>query len=97
MHEVNLESALHQKYDKQKHLYKYNEFDNKINEYDNNDDEQYIMTPETRAIVYGMQARAVQNMLDFDYICRRKEPSVSSIVYEFAAGVHHRQFYWGNS
>ena len=57
----------------------------------------YTMTPNTRAIVYGMQARAVQNMLDFDYISQRSMPSVAAIVYTFASGIHHRQFYWGNS
>ena len=30
----------------------------------------YVMTPNTTAIVYGMQVQAVQNMLDFDYISR---------------------------
>ena len=29
----------------------------------------------TRAIVWGLQTRAVQGMLDFDYVCRRPEPS----------------------
>merc|ERR1719228_1515965 len=29
----------------------------------------------TRAIIWGLQTRAVQGMLDFDYVCRRTEPS----------------------
>ena len=48
----------------------------------------------TRAIVYGMQPAAVQNMLDFDYISRRATPSVVAIVYPFASGLSQRQFYW---
>jgi len=51
-------------------------------------------TPETRAIVYGMQMRAVQGMLDFDYMCKRKKPSVESMVFPFA-GNHLVKFYWG--
>jgi len=67
---------------------------NKLNKIDTS--KPYVMTSETKSIVYGMQAKAVQNMLDFDYICRRKRPSVQCIVYSFASGIHHRQFYWGS-
>ncbi|HDO19399.1 MAG TPA: ATP citrate synthase [Thermoplasmatales archaeon] len=35
---------------------------------------------ETQAIVYGNQQRAVQRMLDFDYLCRRKKPSVAAVI-----------------
>lgn len=31
----------------------------------------------------GLQPRAVQGMLDFDYICKRKTPSVAGIIYTF--------------
>jgi len=37
-----------------------------------------------------------KNMMDFDYVSRRKEPSAAAIVYRFAGGIHHRQFYWGS-
>lgn len=37
----------------------------------------------TKAIVWGMQTRAVQGMLDFDYVCSREEPSVAAMVYPF--------------
>lgn len=30
-----------------------------------------------------MQTRAVQGMLDFDYVCSREEPSVAAMVYPF--------------
>ncbi|CAK0844399.1 unnamed protein product, partial [Prorocentrum cordatum] len=33
-----------------------------------------------RAIVYGMQTKAVQRMLDFDTLCGRKAPSVAAII-----------------
>jgi len=52
-------------------------------------------TRETFCIVYGMQMRAVQGMLDFDYISKRKRPSVSAIVYTFASGIFYRQFWFG--
>ena len=35
-----------------------------------------LMDKNTKAIVFGFQTRAIQRMLDFDYICRREEPSV---------------------
>ncbi|SPQ95814.1 ATP citrate synthase [Plasmodiophora brassicae] len=54
-----------------------------------------LFTRSTTSIVYGMQAKAVQNMLDFDYICGRSVPSVSAIVYTFSAN-HYRKFYWGS-
>merc|ERR1740138_206375 len=51
-------------------------------------------TPETKSIVYGMQNRAVQGMLDFDFMCKRKKPSVSAMVFPFS-GNHYVKFYWG--
>ncbi|XP_033253301.1 ATP-citrate synthase-like isoform X3 [Drosophila miranda] len=49
----------------------------------------------TKAIVWGMQQRAVQSMLDFDFICRREEPSVVAMVYPFT-GDHKQKYYWGH-
>lgn len=51
-------------------------------------------TNKTRAIVYGMQPRAVQGMLDFDFMCKRQTPSVAAMVYPFG-GSHVQKFYWG--
>jgi ATP citrate (pro-S)-lyase len=50
----------------------------------------------TRSFVYGMQPRAVQGMLDFDFICKRKTPSVAAIIYPFGGG-HLQKFYWGTT
>ncbi|OQR79781.1 ATP-citrate synthase-like [Tropilaelaps mercedesae] len=52
-------------------------------------------TPKTRAIIWGMQTKAVQGMLDFDFVCSRKEPSVVAMVYPFV-GYHRLKFYWGH-
>ncbi|XP_054723158.1 ATP-citrate synthase-like [Uloborus diversus] len=49
----------------------------------------------TRAIVWGMQNRAVQGMLDFDYVCSRDQCSVAAMVYPFT-GDHKQKFYWGH-
>ncbi|XP_035763761.1 ATP-citrate synthase isoform X1 [Neolamprologus brichardi] len=49
----------------------------------------------TKTIVWGMQTRAVQGMLDFDYVCSREEPSVAAMVYPFT-GDHKQKFYWGH-
>eukprot|EP01006_Ploeotia_vitrea_P036734 TRINITY_DN66046_c3_g3_i3.p3 TRINITY_DN66046_c3_g3~~TRINITY_DN66046_c3_g3_i3.p3 ORF type:complete len:610 (-),score=363.54 TRINITY_DN66046_c3_g3_i3:58-1887(-) len=55
-----------------------------------------MLSNKTRAIVYGMQPSAVQNMLDFDYICKRPRPSVAAMVYPFSAK-HNKKFYWNTS
>ena len=47
----------------------------------------------TRCIVTGCK-RAVQGMLDFDFMCKRKKPSVAAMVYPFQ-GAHYSKFYWG--
>jgi ATP citrate (pro-S)-lyase len=47
----------------------------------------------TKSIVFGYQQRAIQRMLDFDYICRRKEPSVVGIVNPTREGYH--KCFWG--
>lgn len=54
-----------------------------------------LFTSKTKSIVWGMQSRAVQSMLDFDFVCRRKEPSVAACVYPFT-GDHKQKFYWGH-
>ena len=51
-------------------------------------------TPESRCIVYGLQQRAVQGMLDFDFLCKRKKPSVAAMIFPFS-GNHYIKFYWG--
>lgn len=51
-------------------------------------------TKSTRAFIYGMQPRAVQGMLDFDYMCNRDKPSVAAMIYPFG-GHHVQKFYWG--
>lgn len=52
------------------------------------------MTPDTRAIVYGLQTVAVQGMLDFDFMCKRSKPSVACMVFPFS-GNHYAKLYWG--
>ncbi|NXT90945.1 ACLY synthase, partial [Anhinga rufa] len=54
-----------------------------------------LFSRHTKAIIWGMQTRAVQGMLDFDYICSRDEPSVAAMVYPFT-GDHRQKFYWGH-
>ena len=44
---------------------------------------QALFTRGTKAIVWGMQSKAVQGMLDFDYSCSRSSPSVVAMVYPF--------------
>lgn len=53
-----------------------------------------ILNRNTVSIVYGLQTKAVQQMLDFDYICKRKQRSVACIVYPFG-GNSFQKFFWG--
>lgn len=48
----------------------------------------------TRSFVFGLQPRAIQGMLDFDYSCGRATPSVAAMIYPFG-GHHIQKFYWG--
>eukprot|EP00428_Durinskia_dybowskii_P066093 CAMPEP_0170370088 /NCGR_PEP_ID=MMETSP0117_2-20130122/8326_1 /TAXON_ID=400756 /ORGANISM="Durinskia baltica, Strain CSIRO CS-38" /LENGTH=1106 /DNA_ID=CAMNT_0010624843 /DNA_START=57 /DNA_END=3377 /DNA_ORIENTATION=- len=52
------------------------------------------LTPESRAMVYGLQSVAVQGMLDFDFMCKRSKPSVACMVFPFS-GNHYTKLYWG--
>ena len=51
-------------------------------------------TKSTQCVVYGLQIRAVQGMLDFDFMCKREKPSVSCMVFPFS-GNHYSKLYWG--
>ncbi|CAH0548747.1 unnamed protein product [Brassicogethes aeneus] len=54
-----------------------------------------MFSAKTKAIVWGMQTRAVQSMLDFDFVCSRQEPSCVAIIYPFT-GDHKQKYYWGH-
>ncbi len=47
---------------------------------------------DTQAIIYGLQARAIQRMLDFDYVCQREKPSVAAVVNPTRSGFHKAFF-----
>ncbi|MCK4613393.1 MAG: ATP citrate synthase, partial [Thermoplasmata archaeon] len=47
----------------------------------------------TRAFIYGTQQRAAQRMLDFDYLCRREEPSMAGFI--TPAGGGYYTLFWG--
>jgi ATP-citrate lyase alpha-subunit len=51
----------------------------------------------TQAIIYGFQARAIQRMLDFDYVCKRDIPSVAAVIRPTqAAAVSYHKTFWGS-
>jgi hypothetical protein len=45
-------------------------------------------------LTHGLQPRAIQGMLDFDYSFRHQAPSVAAMVYPFG-GHHIQRFSWG--
>ncbi|CAN6674562.1 hypothetical protein TRVA0_056S00848 [Trichomonascus vanleenenianus] len=53
-----------------------------------------LFNNKTRAFVYGLQPRACQGMLDFDFICKRETPSVAGVIYPFG-GQFVTKMYWG--
>ncbi|CAL8081304.1 unnamed protein product [Calicophoron daubneyi] len=54
-----------------------------------------LFTPQSRCIVWGLQVKAVQSMLDFDYASDRETPSVAALVYPFGEG-RQVKVYWGS-
>jgi succinyl-CoA synthetase alpha subunit len=51
-----------------------------------------LFTKDTTAIVYGCHTNAIQRMLDFDYACGRKTPSVAAIADPGRDGAHKAFF-----
>ena len=52
-----------------------------------------IFSKNTKAIVIGMQVKAVQRMLDFDYACQRDTVSVAAIYNPGGRDSMHKAFY----
>ncbi len=52
-----------------------------------------LFSRDTKAFVYGNQTRAVQRMLDFDYLCRKDAPSVVAMITPERRGFE--KFFWG--
>ncbi len=46
----------------------------------------------SQALIYGFQVKAIQRMLDFDYLCNREKPSVKAIVNPTRDGFHKAFF-----
>lgn len=49
---------------------------------------------DTKAIIWGQQAKAIQGMLDFDFVCRRNSSSVVASTYPFT-GDNKQKYYFG--
>jgi ATP citrate (pro-S)-lyase len=48
----------------------------------------------TKAIVWGQQLKAIQGMLDFDFVCGREQPSVVASTYPYT-GDNKQKYYFG--
>ena len=46
----------------------------------------------TESFFYNLKPKPIQNMLDFDYISRRKKPSISAIIHPGRRGFHKTFF-----
>ena len=51
-----------------------------------------LFTKYTQALIYGLQVKAIQRMLDFDYIVEREKPSVGAIINPTRGGMHKAFF-----
>lgn len=51
-----------------------------------------LFTEDTKSIIYGLQTNAIQRMLDFDYACRRENPSIVAVVNPGRRGLHKAFF-----
>ncbi len=51
-----------------------------------------IFSKDTKALVYNFKANPVQRMLDFDFLCRRKSPSVAGLISPGSRGMHKAFF-----
>lgn len=54
-----------------------------------------LFESDSKAIVWGQQIKAIQGMLDFDFVCGREQPSVIASTYPFT-GDHKQKFYFGH-
>jgi len=52
-----------------------------------------LFSRDTKAFIYGAQTAAAQRMLDFDYLCRKDEPSVVAMITPERGGFE--KFFWG--
>ncbi|MFW9901477.1 MAG: ATP citrate synthase, partial [Candidatus Thorarchaeota archaeon] len=51
----------------------------------------------TQAIIYGFQQRAIQRMIDFDYLCKRETPSVAAVIRPTqGAAISYHKAFWGS-
>lgn len=52
-----------------------------------------MFTKKSNAIIYGLQLKAAQQMLDFDFLSDR-DPSVSAFINEWKTTSNHKLFFW---
>ncbi|UCC18481.1 MAG: ATP citrate synthase [Promethearchaeota archaeon] len=51
----------------------------------------------TQAIIYGFQQRAIQRMIDFDYLCKRETPSIAGVIRPTqGAAISYHKTFWGS-
>eukprot|EP01102_Stenamoeba_stenopodia_P004918 TRINITY_DN15421_c0_g1_i1.p1 TRINITY_DN15421_c0_g1~~TRINITY_DN15421_c0_g1_i1.p1 ORF type:complete len:610 (+),score=179.52 TRINITY_DN15421_c0_g1_i1:73-1902(+) len=56
-------------------------------------DSVHLFTNATQSIVYNFKNEPVQRMLDFDYLCKRKTPSIAALVTPGAEKGNHKVFF----
>jgi ATP-citrate lyase alpha-subunit len=51
-----------------------------------------LFDKQTQALIYGYQIKAIDRMLDFDYLVKREQPSVAAIIDPTGANGFHKAF-----
>jgi len=51
-----------------------------------------LFDQDTQALFYNLKATPIQRMLDFDYVCRRKKPSIVGVIHPGRSGFHKAFF-----
>ncbi|KAK4522313.1 hypothetical protein GAYE_HPESCF16G0193 [Galdieria yellowstonensis] len=56
-----------------------------------------LFSKETQAIFFNYKPQPIQRMLDFDYVCKRKEPSVAAIVHPQSSSGGFQKAFFGRT
>lgn len=51
-----------------------------------------LFSKQTQAIFYNLHPEPIQHMLDYDWLCRRENPSIVAIVHKGSSGMHKAFF-----
>ena len=54
-----------------------------------------LFKKDSKGIIWNNNAKAIQRMLDYDYLCKRKTPSIAAIIHTTSSS-KFQKFFFGN-